>query len=82
MSTARMPLRHLLKRFLPYYGKYKKEIARDLFCALMTTGCEIIFPQIVKMITNQANRLAEYKEATMEEIQTITAEDLRFLEEN
>ena len=35
-----------------------------------------------KMITNQANRLAEYKEATMEEIQTITAEDLRFLEDN
>lgn len=55
MSTsARMPLRHLMKRFLPYYGKYKKEIAFDLFCALMTTGCEIIFPQIVRLITNQA----------------------------
>ena len=54
MSQPRMPLRHLMKRFLPYYGKYKKEIALDLFCALMTTGCEIIFPQIVRLITNQA----------------------------
>lgn len=51
---TRMPLRHLLKRFLPYYGKYKKEMAFDLFCALMTTGCEIIFPLIVRAITNQA----------------------------
>ena len=47
MSQSKMPLRHLLKRFLPYYGKYKKEIALDLFCALLTTGCEIVFPQIV-----------------------------------
>ena len=54
MSVTRMPLRHLLKRFLPYYGKYKKEIAFDLICALLTTGCEIVFPQIVRMITNQA----------------------------
>ena len=53
-AHTRMPLRHLLKRFLPYYGKYKKEIAFDLFCALLTTGCEIVFPQIVRMITNQA----------------------------
>ncbi|MBR6186971.1 MAG: ABC transporter ATP-binding protein [Clostridia bacterium] len=55
MSAAtRLPLRHLLKRFLPYYGKYKKEIALDLLCALLTTGCEIIFPLIVRAITNQA----------------------------
>lgn len=57
-SVPRMPLRHLLKRFLPYYGKYKKEISLDLFCALMTTGCEIVFPQIVRIITNQA--VADY----------------------
>ena len=51
---TRMPLHKLLKRFLPYYGKYKKEMAFDLFCALMTTGCEVIFPLIVRAITNQA----------------------------
>ena len=55
MSTsARMPLRHLMKRFLPYYRKYKKEMAFDLFCALMTTACEVIFPLIVRAITQQA----------------------------
>ena len=47
MSQSRMPLRHLMKRFLPYYGKYRKEISFDLLCALLTTGCEIVFPQIV-----------------------------------
>ena len=69
MSTARIPLRHLLKRFLPYYGKYKKEIALDLFCALMTTGCEIIFPQIVKMITNQA--VEDYTQITTSWVLTL-----------
>ena len=44
----------LFKRFLPYYSKYKKEMAFDLFCALLTTLCEVIFPQIIKLITNQA----------------------------
>ena len=32
-----------------------------------------------KMITNQANRVAEYKEATIRQIQTIEREDLAFL---
>ena len=44
----------LFKRFLPYYSKYKKEMILDLFCALLTTICEVIFPQIIKLITNQA----------------------------
>ncbi len=61
-SGTRLPLRHLLKRFLPYYGKYKKEIVFDLFCALMTTGCEVIFPLIVRAITNQA--VADYTRIT------------------
>ena len=68
-SATRMPLRHLLKRFLPYYGKYKKEIALDLFCALMTTGCEIVFPQIVRMITNQA--VADYTQITTSWVLTL-----------
>jgi hypothetical protein len=64
-----MKLSHLLKRFLPYYGKYKKEIALDLFCALMTTGCEIVFPQIVRMITNQA--VADYTQITTSWVLTL-----------
>ena len=62
-SVTRLPLRHLLKRFLPYYGKYKKEIALDLLCALLTTGCEIVFPLIVRAITNQA--VADYTQITV-----------------
>ena len=69
MAHTRMPLRHLLKRFLPYYGKYKKEIALDLFCALMTTGCEIVFPQIVRMITNQA--VEDYTQITTSWVLTL-----------
>ena len=69
MAHTRMPLRHLMKRFLPYYGKYKKEIAFDLFCALMTTGCEIVFPQIVRMITNQA--VADYTQITTSWVLTL-----------
>ena len=57
-----MKLRHLMARFLPYYGKYKKEIFFDLLCALLTTGCEIIFPLIVRAITNQA--VADYTQIT------------------
>ncbi|MBR0229578.1 MAG: ABC transporter ATP-binding protein [Clostridia bacterium] len=68
-SAPRMKLGHLLKRFLPYYGKYKKEIALDLFCALMTTGCEIVFPQIVRMITNQA--VADYTQITTSWVLTL-----------
>ena len=34
-----------------------------------------------KMITNQANRMAQLKEASLEEIQTIEKEDLAFLEQ-
>ena len=51
-----------MKRFLPYYGKYKKEIAFDLLCALLTTGCEIVFPLIVRAITRQA--VADYTAIT------------------
>ena len=62
MAEKRMKLRDLLRRFLPYYGKYKKEIAFDLCCALLTTGCEIVFPLIVRAITNQA--VADYTAIT------------------
>ena len=57
-----MKLGHLMHRFLPYYGKYKKEMAFDLFCALMTTVCEVVFPLIVRAITNQA--VADYTAIT------------------
>ncbi len=51
---AQMKIGRLLKIFLPYYKKYRKEIFFDLLCALLTTLCEIVFPLIVRAITNQA----------------------------
>ena len=44
----------LLGRFLPYYAKYKWVLALDLFCASLTTVCEIVLPLIVRSITDAA----------------------------
>ena len=43
----------LLKGFLPYYGKYKKILILDLFCAALTTLGELVLPLILRFITNQ-----------------------------
>lgn len=42
----------LLKRFLPYGKKYWRLLALDLFCASLTTLCELALPLIVRDITN------------------------------
>ena len=42
----------LMKRFLPYYAKHKGVIAMDLFCASLTTICELVLPMILRYITN------------------------------
>lgn len=44
----------LLKRFLPYYKKYKWIMVLDLLCASLTTVCELVLPLIVKEITGRA----------------------------
>ena len=44
----------LIKRFLPYYSKYKWIMVADLFCASLTTICELVLPMIVRRITNAA----------------------------
>ena len=44
----------LIKRFLPYYKKYKWILVLDLFCAALTTVCELVLPLIVRQITNEA----------------------------
>ena len=49
-----MPARQLFKRFLPYFGRYKAALIFDLFCAALTTVCEIVFPLIIREITNRA----------------------------
>lgn len=42
----------LLKRFFPYYKKYWKIVVIDLFCAGLTTICELVLPMIIRYITN------------------------------
>jgi ATP-binding cassette subfamily B protein len=44
----------LLKRFLPYYKKYIWILIADLFCAALTTVCELVLPMIVREITGRA----------------------------
>ena len=45
----------LLGRFLPYYKKYKWILVFDLFCAALTTVCELVLPMIVREITGAAS---------------------------
>ena len=44
----------LLKRFLPYYKQHGKTLTFDLFCAALTTLCELVLPLFVRFITNAA----------------------------
>lgn len=44
----------LLKRFFPYYKKHLPVVILDLFCAGLTTICELILPLIVREITGTA----------------------------
>lgn len=43
----------LIKRFAPYYKNYKKILLLDLFCASLTTICEMVLPLIIRYITNK-----------------------------
>ncbi len=54
----------LLKDFLPYYKKYKWILLMDLFCASLTTVCELVLPMIVREITG----------AVSSEVMSLTAE--------
>ena len=44
----------LIRRFLPYLMRYKKILFFDLFCAALTTLCDIILPKIMSYLTNAA----------------------------
>lgn len=45
--------KELLKRFLPYFKNYKFVLFMDLFCAALTTLCELVLPLIMRYITNE-----------------------------
>ena len=46
--------RELLKRFAPYLFRYRKLMVFDLFCASLTTLCDIVLPRIMSTLTNTA----------------------------
>ncbi len=55
-----------LRRFWPYMARYKHIIALDLFCAALTTVCELVLPLIMRYITNQGiSDLASLSAATV-----------------
>ncbi len=54
MEEKKIKSKGLLKRFLPYYKKYKWILILDLFCAALTTVCELVLPMIVRDITDRA----------------------------
>ena len=47
-----MKTRILLRRFLPYYRKYRWIMLMDLLCAALTTVCELVLPLILRYITH------------------------------
>ena len=49
-----MKTTYLIKRFAPYFKKYIGTLIFDLFCASLTALGEVIFPLIVRYITNAA----------------------------
>jgi len=58
-SSGRYKALYLMRRFLPYYAKYKWILVTDLLCASLTTVCELIFPLIVRNITSIATEVPQ-----------------------
>jgi len=48
-----MKTTELIRRFTPYYKRYWKTMVFDLFCAAMTTICEMVLPMMLRYITNR-----------------------------
>lgn len=46
----------LLRRFAPYYVRHKKVLFTDLFCASLTTLCEMVLPMIIRKLTDTGLR--------------------------
>jgi len=54
MESRTMKTSTLVRRFLPYFSRYKKTLVFDLLCASLTTVCELVLPLIVSSITDKA----------------------------
>lgn len=51
-NAKQMKMDYLLKRFIPYFKKYKWILVLDLICASLTTVCELVFPMLVRYVTD------------------------------
>lgn len=49
-----MKNKHLIKKVLPYFYKYRFTLFLDLFCAGLTTASEMILPLLLRALTNRA----------------------------
>lgn len=56
MESKQYTTKELFKRFVPYYKKYRFTLFTDLFCAALTTLCELVLPLIMRYITNEGMR--------------------------
>lgn len=54
MENKEYRTKNLIKGLWPYFKPYRKTLAIDLFCAALTTLCEIVLPMIIRKITNTA----------------------------
>ncbi len=43
---------YLMRRFVPYFKKYRLILLLDLFCASLTTICDLILPLIIRHLTD------------------------------
>ena len=55
MKNQKVKKRGLIRKFLPYYKPYCGTMAFDLFCAALTTVCELVLPMVVRTITDAAS---------------------------
>lgn len=60
---------YLIKRFAPYFKPYTWILILDLFCAALTTVCELVLPLIVRFITQKG----------MNDIESLTMEMIIYL---
>lgn len=56
MEQTQYSTANLIKRFTPYFKNYKGTLFLDLFCAALTTVCELVLPLIMRYITNEGIR--------------------------
>ncbi len=56
MESRQYSSAELLRRFAPYFKNYLGTLCMDLFCASLTTICELVLPLIMRYITNEGLR--------------------------